>query len=165
KVLGGYAPRLSRGQRAAAELAERRLERLDALLERREHVREPLSARVVKVGRELQPRQPLARGGEELANLAGVRHPRRIPEGDLLAAGLAEALGDLEHSLGGHLALIGAAEGDRDHPLAAKPILPGDGDRAPDALERRRDRAVDVLAVVGLGRRQEQVHLVEAVAL
>src|SRR5438093_11977117 len=51
EVLRGDVPRRSRGQRAAAELAERRLERLDALLEGREHVREPLPASVVKVGR------------------------------------------------------------------------------------------------------------------
>ena len=68
-----------------------RLERVDPLLERGEHVGEALAAGVVEVGGELDPGEPLARGGEELADLARVRHPGRVAEGDLLAAGARRA--------------------------------------------------------------------------
>ncbi len=73
--------------------------------------------------------------GEELADLARVRHPGRVAERDLLAAGLRKLLGDLEHARRRDLALVGTAEGDRDHALAAKPL----GARRRDGpLEARR---------------------------
>ena len=109
--------------------------------------------------------EALARGGEELADLARVRHPGRVAEGDLLAAGGGEPLGDLEHALGRHLALVGAAEAGRDHALAAQALVARALDHALEPGERLVDRAVDVLAVVGLRGGEEEVDLVEAVAL
>ena len=50
-------PVAPRGHRAAAELAERALERVDSRLERGQHVREALAARVVEVRRQLDARQ------------------------------------------------------------------------------------------------------------
>ena len=44
-----------------AELAEARLEALDARLERRQHVRQPLTAGVVEVRGQLDAGQPLER--------------------------------------------------------------------------------------------------------
>ena len=81
------------------ELAERRLERVDPLLERGQHVGQPLAARVVEVGRQLDAVEPLAApAAKNSRDLARVRHPGRVAEGDLLAAGLREPLGDLEHA-------------------------------------------------------------------
>jgi hypothetical protein len=77
-------------------------------------------------------------------------------------AGLGEALGDVQHAVRGHFALVRTAEDHRDHALAAQPLLPGPGDGATHALERLGDRAVHVAAVVTLGRREEHVDLAEA---
>src|SRR5687768_13872366 len=99
-------------------------------------VREALAACVVEVGRQLGAAEALASGGEELPHLAWVRHAGRVAEGDLLAAGRGEALADLEDALGRHLALVGAAEGDRDHALAAQAVLARRRDRALEAVER-----------------------------
>ena len=120
--------------RAAAELAEARLEALHARLERGEHVREPLPARVVEVRGQLdRVAEPLAREREELAHLARVGHPGRVAEADLLRARVAQRGGDLEHALGRHVALVGAAEGRRDHALAAQPRLARAREHAPRA--------------------------------
>ena len=143
---------------------KRALERFDSLLEGGEHVRQALAACVVEVGRELGAGEALPRRGEELADLARVRHPGRVAEGDLLAAEAHEPLGDLEDALGRHLALVGTAEAGRDHALAAHPRVAGGADRFLEPGQRLRDRAVDVLAVVGLRGREEEVHLLEAVA-
>ena len=119
-VLAGDVAGRARRHRAAAQLAEARLEGLDPLLQRRQHVGEALAAGVVEVGGQLDPAEALAGGGEELVHLARVRHPGGVAEADLLAAGRGEPLGDLEDPLGRHLALVGAAEGGRDHALAAQ---------------------------------------------
>ena len=83
-VLGRDVAGRARRHRAAAELAEARLEGVDALLQRGQHVGEALAAGVVEVGGQLDPAEPLARGGEELADLARVGHPGRVAEADLL---------------------------------------------------------------------------------
>ena len=163
-VLAGDVAGRARGDRAAAELAEARLEGVDPLLQGGEDVGEALAAGVVEVGGQLDPGQPLAGRGEELAHLARVRHPRRVAEADLGAPGGAEPLGDLEDALGRHLALVRAAEGGRDHALAAQARLPGSGERPLEAHQRLLDRAVDVLAVVGLRGGEEDADLIEAVA-
>ena len=78
------------------------------------------------------PAEALARGGEELAHLARVRHPGRVAEADLLAAGGGEPLGDLEDALRRHLALVGAAEGGRrSRPRGAAPPRPRSPASAP----------------------------------
>ena len=109
----------------------------------------------------LGPSSARARG-EELAHLARVGHAGGVAEADLLRARVAQARGDLEHALGRHVALVGAAEGRRDHALAAQPLL-ARARRAPprSPLSDSLDRAVHVLAVVRLGGRQEDVDLVE----
>ena len=89
----------------------------------------------------------------------------RVAEGDLLAAGGRQALGDLEHPLRRHLALKGTAEAGRDHPLASDPGFAGGGDRFLEVGEGLGDRTVDVLSVVGLGGREEEVGLLEAIPL
>ena len=55
--------------RAPAQLAERRLERAHAGVERGQDVGEARPARVVEVGGQLRPLQPVVRRGEELAHL------------------------------------------------------------------------------------------------
>src|SRR5205085_6297123 len=121
EVLGRDVAGRAGGHGAAAELAEGGLEAVDARLERGEHVRERLPARVVEVRGELERgRKALARGGEELAYRARARHAGRVPEADLLRAGCVQARGDVEHALDGDVALVGAAEGGRDHALAAQ---------------------------------------------
>ncbi len=62
EVLGGDVAGRARRHRAAAELAEARLEAVDPGLERRQHVREPLAARVVEVRGQLAPRRRARRG-------------------------------------------------------------------------------------------------------
>src|SRR5438874_2012224 len=117
QVLGGDVPRRPRRDRAAAKLAERRLERVHALLEGGEDIGEALAAGVVEVRGELDRGQPLARAGEKVAHLAWVGHPGRVAERDLLAAGLGQPRGDPEHSRRRHLALVRAPERDRAQPL------------------------------------------------
>src|SRR6266545_2407170 len=96
EVLGGDVPRRAGRHRAPSQLAESRLERVDPLLEGREHVRQALTPRVVEVGGELDPGEALASGGEELPDLARVRHPGCVAERDLLAAFPRQAFRDLE---------------------------------------------------------------------
>ena len=166
EVLGGDVAGRPGRDRAAAELAEARLERLDARLQRREHVGEALAAGVVEVGGELDVvAERVAGGGEEVADLRRVGHPGGVAEADLLGAGGLQPAGDLEHPLGRDVALVGAAEGDRDHALAAQALAAGAGEHGLEPGQRLLDRAVDVLAVVGLGGAEEDVDLVEALAL
>jgi hypothetical protein len=77
---------------------------------------------VVEVRGQLEVTEALTGRREELPHLAGVRHPRGVAEGHLRAAGCREALGDLEDARRGDLALVGAAERDRDDALAAQPF-------------------------------------------
>src|SRR3954451_22456135 len=72
--------------RAAAKLAERGLERAHAGVECRHHVGEPLPARVVEVGGQLDPLEPFEGALEELAHLARIGHAGGIAERHLLAA-------------------------------------------------------------------------------
>src|SRR4051794_16599120 len=165
EVLGGDVAGRTLGDRAAAELAEARLEGLAAGLQRGEDVGQPLAARVVEVRGQLDLAAELvARGGEEGSHLARVGHAGRVAEADLLRAGGDEALGDDEDALGRDLALVGAAEARADHALAAQARLAGARQHALQPGQRLLDRAVDVLAVVGLGAAQEDVDLLEAVA-
>ena len=67
---------------------------------------------------------------------------------------------------GGTCALVGAAEGGRDHALAAQAgLAAGAGEHGLEPAQRLLDRAVDVLAVVGLAGAEEDVDLLEALAL
>ena len=106
-------------------------------------------------------RQLLARALEEPAHLHRVRHAGRVAERDLLAPGVREPPRDPEHALERHVALVGAAERHRDHALAAQPRFACPRDHPLQPRQRLLDRAVHVLRVVRLARRQEQVHLVE----
>ncbi len=116
-------------------------------------------------GRSARPRARRSRAAAKNSrDLARVGHPGGVAEADLLAAGGGEPLGDLEDALGRHLALVGAAEGGRDHALAAQPRLARGRQRPLQPRQRLLDRAVDVLAVVGLRGGEEDVDLVEAVA-
>ena len=165
EVLRGDVARGAGRDGAPAELAEARLEGLAAGFERRQDVREALAARVVEVGGQLDLGPELgACVLEEPAHLARVGHPGRVAEPDLLGPGVAQSARDPEHARLGDVALVGAAEADADHPLAAQARLAGAAEHALEAAERLLDRAVDVLAVVRLAGAQEDVDLVEPVA-
>src|SRR4029077_2134397 len=109
--------------RAAAELAEARLERLAAAFERRKDVRQPLPAGVVEVRGQLDAgAEGVARVLEEAADLARVGHSGRVAEPDLLRARVDQSPRDGEHARLGHVALVRAAEADADHALATQPL-------------------------------------------
>src|SRR5947209_18049195 len=99
--------------------------------------------------------------GEEPSHLDRVRHPGGIAEADLLSACVAQARSDRQNALGWHMSLIGAAERGRDHTLAPQAGLASPCEHRLEAGERLLDRAVDVLAVVGLRSRQEDIDLVD----
>ena len=162
-VLAADVAGRARRHRTTTELAEARLEGLDTLFQGGQQVGQPLAPGVVEVGGQLDAPQALARGREELVHLARVRHPGGVPEADLLAAGGGKPLGDLEDALGRHLALVGAAEGGRDHALAPQPRLARRLQRHLQPVQRLLDRAVDVAPVVGLRGGEEDADLVEAV--
>src|SRR4051812_1695597 len=103
KVLRGDVAGGALGYRAAAQLAERGLERAHAGIERRHHIGKPLSARVVEVRGQLDAVEPLKGALEELANLARIGHAGGIAERPLLAARRGQPLGDPEHALRRHL--------------------------------------------------------------
>ncbi len=87
---------------------------------------------------------------EELAHLQRVGHAGRIAEADLLRAGVAQQPRDLQHALRRHAALIRAAEGGRNHALAAQALRACAPENRLQPGQRLGDRAVDVLAVVRL---------------
>src|SRR4051812_28506976 len=156
EVLRGDVAGRARRDRAAAELAEARLEAVAAGLQRRQHVGQPLAARVVEVRGQLDAvAERLARGGEELAHRARVGHPRRTPKPDPRRARRDEPPRDVEDALARHVALVGAAEADADDALAAQARLAGARQHALQPAQRLLDRAVDVLAVVRLARAEE----------
>src|SRR5439155_1214627 len=126
----------------------------------------PLTAPVCRnrVARRLGSGLQRAGDGEELARLARVGHAGRVAEADLLRAGRDEPAGDREDALARHVALVRAAEAHADHALAAEAGLAGARQDAFEPGQRLLDRAVDVLAVVRLARREEDVDLVEALA-
>ena len=111
------------------------------------------------------PPSAVARGREVARDLRRVRHPRRVAEADLLRAGVDQPPRDGEDALLADVALVRAAEGDGDDALAAQPLGAGAAEHALEPGERLLDRAVDVPAVVRLGGREEDVDLVEAVAV
>src|SRR5206468_7194718 len=74
-----------------------------------------------------------------------------------------EPLSDLQDALRRHLALVWTAEAGRDHSLAAQAGVAGGTDGSLQVGQRLPDRAIDVLAVVRLGGREEEVRLLEAV--
>src|SRR3954469_22531424 len=139
EILGRYVSRGALRHRATSELAEGALERRDAGFERGEHVCETLPARVVEVSGELDAVESLGGSLEEFTDLDRVRHPGRVAECDLLAAGGRETLGDPEHALRPHLALVGTPERDRDHALAPEALPP----RAPDDPLQPREGLLD----------------------
>src|SRR4029453_13786034 len=141
QILGRDVPGRTGRDGAPSELSKGALERVDPLLERRQHVRQALAARVVEVGGELDIRESLPRRREELADLARGRPPGRIPEGALLAAEVAQPPGDLEDPLRRHLPLVGAAEAGGDHALAAQTGLAPGADRSLQIGAGLRDRA------------------------
>src|SRR3954469_19196360 len=121
EVLRGDVAGRARRDRAAAELAEARLEAVAAGLQRGEDVGQALAARVVEVRGQLDVvAERVARRGEELAHLARVGHAGRVAEADLARAGGDEPLGDLEDAFAGDVALVGISEGDADDALAAQ---------------------------------------------
>ena len=141
--------------------------RAHAGVERREHVRQTLAARVVEVRGQLDVRRRARRAppGRTPRTCGRVGHAGRVAEADLLRARVDQPARDREHPLRRHVALVGAAEGDRDHALAAQALgLARAAEHALEPGQRLLDRAVHVRAVVRLGRRQEDVDLVEAVA-
>src|SRR6185369_7856682 len=87
QVLAGDVAGRAGRDRAAAELAEARLEGVDADLQRRQHVGQRLAAGVVEVGGAFDLGQLLGGTAEELADLGGVRHPGGVAEPDLDRAG------------------------------------------------------------------------------
>src|SRR5205085_5313406 len=102
------------------------------------------------------------RGSEEVTDLHRIRHPSRVSEADLLAAGVHQLPRDCKHAMHGHMPLVRAAERGGDHALAAQSLLTRASKGAPQPRERLRDRLSDVLAVVGLRSRQEAVDLLKA---
>ena len=80
-----------------------------------ERVGQSLAAGVVEVGGQLHARQALEGQAEELAHLGRVGHAGGVAEADLGHAGGGQPVGDGEHGLGLDRALVGAAEGHRDH--------------------------------------------------
>jgi hypothetical protein len=100
---------------------------------------------------------------KEPLDLHWVRHPGRIPEGNLLAPGLHQLPRDQQHALARHLPLVGAPERHRDHALAAEPLVPRPVDHPLEARQRLLNRPVHVLPVVGLRGGQEEVDLVEGI--
>src|SRR4051794_30640072 len=164
KVLAGDVAGRAGRHGAAPEFAEARLEARYAGLERGQRVGETLPAGVVKVRRQLHAAQFLARACVEVLDLPRVGHPGGVAEADLPRARRGEARGELEHASGVDGTLVRASEGRRDHRRAAQPRVADRGDHLLEARERLRDRAVDVLAVVGLRCAEEHGDLVEALA-
>src|SRR5919112_6043260 len=119
QVLGRDVPRRAGWNRAPAELAEARLEAVDARVECGDDVGEALAARVVEVRSELHPGEAVACGAKEVADLARIGHPGGVAEAELVCAGGGDPLGQVEHAIRIDMSLIGAAEGDGDHGLAA----------------------------------------------
>ena len=155
-------PVAPRGHRAASQLAERALEGVDCRTRAPPaRWRDPGRACCGSARSARRAVARLAACSKKARTWTGIGHPRRVAERDLLAARVGQALRDLEHALLGHLALVGAAERDRDHALAAQARCAGPRDDLLQPRERLLDRAVDVLAVVRLARREEQVDLVE----
>ena len=93
EILAGDVAGRARRHRAAAELAEARLEAV-ARPPRAPPARSPVPARACcGSARSAPPRPPATRAPrEELAHLERVGHPGRVAEADLLRAGVAQAL-------------------------------------------------------------------------
>ena len=108
---------------------------LDAGLERGEHVGQALAAGVVEVRGELDlvAERVARRPGRSRAPARGLAMPVVSPKPISCGAGAAQPAGDLEHALGRDVALVGAAERDRDHALAAQPLAAGAAEHAPRA--------------------------------
>ena len=125
EVLGGDV-----AGRARAGPGSRRARRSDdskeshAGLERGEHVGQALAARVVEVGGQLDAvAAALARACRRSSRTwRGLAMPVVSPK-PISSRRRREPAGDVEHALGRHVALVGTAEGHRDHALAAQARL------------------------------------------
>ena len=135
-------------------------------LERRQHVREPLTARVVEVRGQLDARQRARTPPRRTSRTCtGLAIPVVSPNPTSTAPASTSARAIVEHPLDRHVPLVRAPERGRDHALAAQPLGQRPRERAlasppSDSV----DRAADVLLVVGLRRRQEAVDLLEPIA-
>src|SRR4029453_10317344 len=140
-------PGRPRRHRTAPELPEGALKRSNTRPHRRNHICESLAPRVVEMPGQLNTKIEAV---EEPLHLHRIRHPRGIAEGDLLAADGHKPPRDLAHPLPRHLTLAGATEDHGDHALAAQALSPRARDDPLQPGEGLLDRAVHVLAVVGL---------------
>ena len=159
EVLGGDVAGRPGRHRAPAELAEARLERL-APPPRARRARWPGPGRACcGSGRSARRRAERARGrrAKNSRTCRGLAMPVVSPKPISSQPARGQPLGDLEHALGRHLALVGTAEAtSRSRPRSAGPRLARAAEHALEPGQRLGDRAVDVLAVVGLARRERK---------
>ena len=155
------------GYRAAAELAERRLEAVDSRLERGQHVRQPLAARVMEVSGQLDrraaPRRAAAKNSRTCSGLAiPVVSPKPISE----APAAARRARDREHALTRQRdPRTDSRTTPRSRPRSAGPRPRARANvRSRPASDSSIERP-DVLLVVGLRRGQEAVDLLKALAM
>src|ERR1700683_3862765 len=105
QILRGDVSGGSRRHGAAAEFAEAGFKAGAPRLDCRVRVGQSLPPGVVKVGGHLDTGQSFDCGGEELADIGGIGHPRGVAEPDFAGAGSCELLGDVEHPVHRYLAL------------------------------------------------------------
>src|SRR6185437_14330572 len=110
EILRGDVAGGAGGHGTAAELAEARLETVDACSERGEHVGKPLTTRVVEVSGELHVAERGGPSPEQLFHLNRIGHTGSVAKADLLGAGVTQARSDLEDTLGRHVTLVRTAE-------------------------------------------------------
>ncbi len=155
EVLGGEVAGGARRVGAAAQPAHRRVEGGDAGLEPDEDVGERRPAGVVHVHRDGAGAGAPEEEVQDLARLVGRADADGVAERHLVAAQGEEPLGDGDRLPGIDLALVGAAPDGGDVAADPQAALQRRPHHRLEGAEGLVDGLVDVLLVVGLGRREE----------
>ncbi len=159
EVLGGDVAGRVRGERAAAEAADRRVEDARARFQRGERIRVAGVARVVEVAAERS--SELGGVSDQRSHCSWGRDADRVGEEERVGLDLGDPGGDLQHAGGIHLALERAPEGDAERHGGADPVSTCSSDDPARGGERVLDRSTLVPLVERLCDTECKADLVE----
>ena len=159
EVLRRDVPRRVRGEGAAAEPADRRVENGRARCERRERIRVAGVPRVVEMAADRD--SELDRAPDQRAHGAWCRYSDRVGEDERVGAALGDARCRLHDAFGIDLALERAAERDAQRHRRAEAVRTSARDDAPGSLDGLLDGRALVPLVERFGDAECEANLVE----
>ena len=160
-ILGRDVARRTRRIGAAADAAQRHVERPDARIDSRDGVDEAHRSRVVKMSGHLQTRIALDRALAQRVDLRGIRHASGVAQRDAAHAESGETGDPVEHDLRIDVAFHRAAERTRQRHIHRHVCALCEVDHVGELPERLLARHSQVRQVVCLAARHHEIELVD----